>query len=114
VILEAAIGGLVCFTAGAVFGYAIQRKSRPDTAIHELCGVIRDQSKAIRASQRQSLDAALVSQEQQLERLATEHMADLGIPSPAAATGKAQDLVDPSQFGPDPDDEPIVIPTEYP
>jgi hypothetical protein len=103
------------FVAGAVFGYCMWHRRLPDTALGELCGVIRDQSEALRASGRQALDAALVNSEQQLERAATERMADLGMASPSAGIpSPGRDYVDPGDLGSDPEMGEHTIPTEYP
>jgi len=67
--------------SGIIIGYAIgnARRKSPgtNTLVSRLCGVIEEQSRDIRASQRQSLDAAVMRPSDQLERAANERLADI-------------------------------------
>jgi len=72
---------IACAVLSAFFGYAIGARWGSPTEslsiIGRLCSVIEKQSGAMRAAQRQSLDAAVMSTEDQLERAANERLADL-------------------------------------
>jgi hypothetical protein len=110
--------GAIALLVGGLFGYTIGARSPTSgfvPVVRSLCGVIEQQSKSISKSQQRSLDAAFVTQEQQLERVAAEYFIERDVEATSAreaSSGKNTNYMDAHSYDPGITEESIS--TEYP